>query len=81
MIDDFSELGVANLSFCIPVPGRMGANRVAFFPPIEDESENIPHHAFLPILPQVKSGIIDSDEVFVVSNHEELDEVLKEVEG
>ena len=81
MIDEFLNSSMAKLSFFIPVPGRLGDKRVAFFPPIEDETVDIPVTAFLPLLPLVTSGTIESNDIFSVNNHEELDEVLKEVEA
>ena len=55
----------AKVSIYIPVPGRMGENRV-----------DIPTNSFLPISPNVCQSKLNSEDVYIVSNHEELDEVL-----
>ena len=76
VIDELHSTG-AKVSFFVPVPGRMGENRVVFFPPIEDEAYDIPTNSFLPITPTVATSSLDSKEVFVVQNHEEIDELFK----
>ena len=75
MIDGVGSEG-AKVSFFIPVPGRMGVNRIVFFGPNEDESFDIPTNSFLPLAPNVETSRLDAKEVFVVQNHEELDKVL-----
>ena len=80
MIDDFPDSKIARISFFIPVPGRMGDKRVAFFPPVEDEEKDIPTNAFLPLSPKIDGVTMDGRDVYVVSNHEQLDAVLMEVQ-
>ena len=74
-IDSLSSEGF-QLSLFRPVPGRLGASRVAFFPPDEAHLVSATASDILPVPVVVSESMLDKDLVFVVHNHEEVDGVL-----
>ena len=78
MIDDEPMPDETKVSFFVPIPGRMGENRVAFYEPMEDALV-VPTNSFLPLPPTVNQSLLDSKTVFIVVNHEDLDQVLVEL--
>ena len=78
MIDSLVDDCHASVSFFIPVPGRMGQKRVAFFAP-EEEQVIIPTNSFIPLHPKVDRGKLNDTDVYIVSNHEDIDEVVPHI--
>ena len=79
MIDGYDGKDIASVSFYQPVPGRMGEKRVAFFGPEEEEEIDVPTHSFLPLAPRVNESVLNGEQVYIVENHEDLDDVVKEI--
>ena len=80
MIDDYNGKDIASVSFFKPVPGRMGENRVAFFGPEEEEEIDVPTNSILPLAPSVNESVLNGEQVFIIENHEEIDELVEKIE-
>ena len=76
MVDTVHSSQDMEVSPYIPVPGRLGENRVAFFPPEEDTAFQSDGSSILPIPPIVSQQMLNGSLVYVVNNHEEVDCIL-----